>query len=76
MATCMCVMVDYYTKWAEVYTIPNKSAEVVSQCIINLFTGLVHRNVSSQIIIPSTDKWSSGKLGWMEQFRCEAVIKK
>ena len=33
----MCVMVDYYTKWAEVYAIPNKSAEVVTQCIINFF---------------------------------------
>ena len=33
----MCVMVDYYTKWAEVYAIPNKSAQVVSQCIMKLF---------------------------------------
>ncbi|RXN14934.1 gag-pol fusion [Labeo rohita] len=33
----ICVLVDYYTKWAEAYAIPNKSATVVSRCIINFF---------------------------------------
>ncbi|RXN14097.1 myosin-1 isoform X3 [Labeo rohita] len=33
----ICVLVDYYTKWAEAYAIPNKSAAVVSRCIINFF---------------------------------------
>ena len=30
-------MVDYYTKWAEVYAIPNISAEMVTQCIIQFY---------------------------------------
>lgn len=33
----ICVLVDYYTKWSEAYAIPNKSAEVVSRCIVNFF---------------------------------------
>ncbi len=33
----ICVLVDYYTKWTEAYAIPNKSAAVVSRCIINFF---------------------------------------
>ncbi|KAL2098358.1 hypothetical protein ACEWY4_007565 [Coilia grayii] len=33
----LCVMVDYYTKWVEAFAIPNKSAEVVTQCILKFF---------------------------------------
>lgn len=33
----LCVMVDYYTKWAEAYAIPNKSAETVTECILKFF---------------------------------------
>ncbi|KAL0161291.1 hypothetical protein M9458_045016, partial [Cirrhinus mrigala] len=33
----ICVLVDYYTKRAEAYAIPNKLAAVVSRCIINFF---------------------------------------
>ena len=33
----MCVMVDYFTKWMEVYPLKSKKAEQVSGCIMDFF---------------------------------------
>ena len=31
----ICVMVDYFTKWAEAYALKSKSAEEVTNCILD-----------------------------------------
>ena len=33
----MCVMVDYFTKWIEVYPLKTKKAEEVTDCIMDIF---------------------------------------
>ena len=33
----ICVMVDYFTKWLEVYPLRTKTAEEVSACVLDLF---------------------------------------
>ncbi|XP_066502605.1 sentrin-specific protease 1-like isoform X3 [Hoplias malabaricus] len=33
----ICVMIDYYTKWTEAFAIPNKTAEKVTECIVQFF---------------------------------------
>lgn len=40
----ICVMVDYFTKWAEAYAIKSKSAAEVTECILDFFIGLAHPN--------------------------------
>ena len=33
----ICVMVDYFTKWLEVYPLRTKTAEEVSECVLDFF---------------------------------------
>ena len=33
----ICVMVDYFTKWLEVYPLKTKTAEEVSECVLDFF---------------------------------------
>ena len=33
----ICVMVDYFTKWAEAYPLKSKTAEEVTNCILDWF---------------------------------------
>lgn len=33
----ICVMVDYFTKWAEAYTLKSKTADEVTNCILDFF---------------------------------------
>ena len=33
----ICVIVDYFTKWAEAYSLKSKTAVKVTNCILNLF---------------------------------------
>ena len=35
--TFICVMVDYFTKWLEVYPLKSKRAEEAADCIMDLF---------------------------------------
>ena len=33
----ICVMVDYFTKWVEVYPLKTKTAEEVAECVLDFF---------------------------------------
>ncbi|KAL2093134.1 hypothetical protein ACEWY4_010446 [Coilia grayii] len=33
----ICVIIDYYTKWAEAFPLPSKQADVVAECIVKFF---------------------------------------
>ena len=33
----ICVMVDYFTKWAEAYPLKSKTADEVTSCILDFF---------------------------------------
>ena len=33
----MCVMVDYFTKWAEAYPLKSKTADEVTSCILDFY---------------------------------------
>ncbi len=39
--------VDYYSKWAEAYALPNHKAETVANCIVTKW--IVHHGISLRI---------------------------